>query len=355
MSELASLRGLLQLATDQRASDLHLTVGQPPILRLHGELTRVDLPNLRPADTSEMLDEVANELQRANFAENGEVDFSMSLPGIGRFRVNAFKQRGAIGMACRLIPQEIPKIDTLGLPQIVGELCNRRNGLILVTGPTGSGKSTTLAAIIDKINQERAEHILTIEDPIEFLHRHKRSIVNQREVGADTKSYANGLRAALREDPDVILIGEMRDLETTTAAVSAAETGHLVLATLHTPGAAQTVDRILDIFPPYQQQQIRTQLALVLQSVISQQLLKRSDGQGRAVASEVLIVTPAIRNLIREGKVHQIGSMMQTGSKFGMQTMEQSLQALFQRGIITKEQFDLYSPESSLLSSLLGR
>lgn len=350
-----SLQELLRYAANQMASDLHLTVGQSPIMRLYGDLVRVDMPKLRPADTVEMLAEVANEIQRQAFAEKGEVDFSMSVAGVGRFRVNAYRQRGTTGIACRLIPQVIPQIDSLGLAPIVSELCNRKQGLILVTGPTGSGKSTTLAAMIDKINEERAEHILTIEDPIEFLHRHKRSMVNQREVGADTLSYANGLRAALREDPDVILIGEMRDLETTAAAVSAAETGHLVLATLHTPGAAQTVDRILDIFPPYQQQQIRTQLALVLQSIVSQQLLRRTDGKGRVVASEVLMVTPAIRNLIREGKVHQIGSMMQTGSKFGMQTMEQSLQVLYQRGQISKEQFDLYSPESGLLSSLLSR
>lgn len=349
------LLDLLQSAVIEGASDLHLTVGQPPVLRLHGDLVRMDLPRLTPVDTSEMFDEVVPDWQRDNFNELGEVDFSLSFPGIGRFRVNAFRQRGTIGIACRLIPQAIPSIDSLGLPPVVEELTNRRQGLILVTGPTGSGKSTTLAALIDKINRERAEHILTIEDPIEFLHRHQRSIVNQREVGADTKSYANGLRAALREDPDVILIGEMRDLETTQAAVSAAETGHLVLATLHTPGAAETVHRILDIFPPYQQQQIRTQLALVLQAVISQQLLRRADRPGRVMAAEVLVVTPAIRNLIREGKVHQINSMMQAGAQFGMQTMEQALQNLYQRGLINKAQMDLYAPEAGLLQSLLQR
>ncbi len=349
------LLDLLQSAVIEGASDLHLTVGQPPVLRLHGDLVRMDLPRLTPVDTSEMFDEVVPDWQRDNFNELGEVDFSLSFPGIGRFRVNAFRQRGTIGIACRLIPPAIPSIDSLGLPPVVEELTNRRQGLILVTGPTGSGKSTTLAALIDKINRERAEHILTIEDPIEFLHRHQRSIVNQREVGADTKSYANGLRAALREDPDVILIGEMRDLETTQAAVSAAETGHLVLATLHTPGAAETVHRILDIFPPYQQQQIRTQLALVLQAIISQQLLRRADRPGRVVAAEVLVVTPAIRNLIREGKVHQINSMMQAGAQFGMQTMEQALQNLYQRGLINKAQMDLYAPEAGLLQSLLQR
>ncbi len=346
---------LLKLAVDQGASDLHLTVGQSPVLRLHGELVRVDLPKLTPADTAEMFDEVVQDMQRTTFSSLGEVDFSLSLPGVGRFRINAFRQRSTIGIACRLIPQVVPSIASLGLPPVVGELANRRQGLILVTGPTGSGKSTTLAAMIDKINQERAEHILTIEDPIEFLHRHQRSIVNQREVGADTKSYANGLRAALREDPDVILIGEMRDLETTAAAVSAAETGHLVFATLHTPGAAQAVHRILDIFPPYQQAQIRTQLALVLQAIVSQQLLRRADGRGRVVATEIMMVTPAIRNLIREGKVHQINSMMQAGAQFGMQTMEQSLQHLYQQGLISKAQIDLYTPETGLLESLLQR
>ncbi|NLW17207.1 MAG: type IV pilus twitching motility protein PilT [Firmicutes bacterium] len=349
------LLDLLQVAVDRGASDLHVTVGQPPVLRVHGELVRMDAPNLTPADTNEMLDEVLADQHREVFKDWGEVDFSLSLPGIGRFRINAFRQRGTIGMACRLIPQAIPSIDSLGLPPVVGELTNRRQGLILVTGPTGSGKSTTLAAMIDKINRERAEHILTIEDPIEFLHRHERSIVNQREVGSDTRSYAHGLRAALREDPDVILIGEMRDLETTQAAVSAAETGHLVLATLHTPGAAEAVHRILDIFPPYQQQQIRTQLALVLQAVISQQLLRRADRPGRVVAAEVLVVTPAIRNLIREGKVHQIHSMMQAGGQLGMQTMEQALQSLYQRGVISKAQMDLYAPEAGLLQRLLQR
>ncbi len=303
------LLDLLQVAVDRGASDLHVTVGQPPVLRVHGELVRMDAPNLTPADTNEMLDEVLADQHREVFKDWGEVDFSLSLPGIGRFRINAFRQRGTIGMACRLIPQAI----------------------------------------------ERAEHILTIEDPIEFLHRHERSIVNQREVGSDTRSYAHGLRAALREDPDVILIGEMRDLETTQAAVSAAETGHLVLATLHTPGAAEAVHRILDIFPPYQQQQIRTQLALVLQAVISQQLLRRADRPGRVVAAEVLVVTPAIRNLIREGKVHQIHSMMQAGGQLGMQTMEQALQSLYQRGVISKAQMDLYAPEAGLLQRLLQR
>jgi twitching motility protein PilT len=349
-----SLPDLLRYAADQQASDVHLTVGQSPVLRIFGSLVRVDLPRLKPADTADMLQQVANAGQRQTLEDKGEVDFSMSLPGIGRFRVNAYRQRGTIGIACRLIPKEIPRIQSLGLPPIVAELCNRRQGLILVTGPTGSGKSTTLAAMIDKINQERAEHILTIEDPIEFLHRHNHSLVNQREVGSDTMSYASGLRAALREDPDVILIGEMRDLETTAAAISAAETGHLVLATLHTPGAAQTINRILDIFPPYQQQQIRTQLALVLQAVVYQQLLRRTDGKGRAAAAEVLVVTPAIRNLIREGKVHQIGSMIQTGGQFGMQTMEQALLSLRQRGLISQQQFDLYSPESGMMQALLG-
>ncbi|NLY54817.1 MAG: type IV pilus twitching motility protein PilT [Firmicutes bacterium] len=351
---MACLLDLLQLAREKGASDLHLTVGRPPVLRLHGDLVQLDLTPLSAADTAAMLAEVASNLQAAILQERGEVDFACSLTGLGRFRINAFRQQGSISIACRLIPQLVPKLDQLGLPPIVAELTQRRQGLILVTGPTGSGKSTTLAAMIDKINSERATHILTIEDPIEFLYHHKLSLVNQREVGADTESFASGLRAALRQDPDVILIGEMRDLETTAAAVSAAETGHLVLASLHTPGAAQTIDRILDIFPPHQQPQIRSQLASVLQAVIWQQLLPRADQAGRVAAAEVLLVTPAIRNLIRERKAHQIPSLMQTGKQLGMQTMEQALLQLYQRGLISGDQLDAYSPESALLSGLLG-
>lgn len=345
---------LLHISHERKASDLHITVGQPPVLRIHGELTRMDMPMLMPQDTEEMAHQLIREDNWDRFKKDGELDFSYGIPGVGRFRVNAFHQRNAIAIALRVIPQDIPNLGTLGLPPVIPGLTDRRSGLILVTGPTGSGKSTTLAAMIDKINQERAENILTIEDPIEYLHKHKLSIINQRELGQDTRSYSSGLRAALREDPDIILIGEMRDLETTATAISAAETGHLVLATLHTPGAAQTIDRILDIFPPHQQAQIRVQLAMVLQAVISQYLITRADGQGRVVACEVLLATPAVRSLIREAKTHQINSVIQTGVGMGMQTMEQALKSLLERRLITEQQFHLYSPETKLLKSLIS-
>jgi twitching motility protein PilT len=346
---------LLQQAMELGASDLHLTVGQAPAYRLDGELRLMNLPRLLPADTREMLDEVTTPVQREALRQQGDLDFALSLPGVGRFRVNVYQQRGSIAMACRLIPFQIPSIAQLGLPPVVEELTGRHQGLILVTGPTGSGKSSTLAAMIDLINRRRAGHIMTLEDPIEFLHSHKLSIVNQREIGVDTPSYAAGVRSALHEDPDVLLVGEMRDLETTAAALSAAETGMLVMATLHTQGAAQTVNRILDIFPPHQQQQVRTQLALTLQAVISQQLVRRAQGPGRVLAAEVLIMTPAIRHLIREGKVQQIPSQLQTGSEVGMQTMEKALQDLYQRGLITQEQMNFYLPELGLINTLLGR
>ena len=290
-----------------------------------------------PEDTARVLDSVMNDVQKARFEEKGEYDFSYSIANLGRYRVNAYKQRGTVAMALRLVSSEIPSPEKLGVPESVIDLYNRKRGLVLVTGPTGSGKSTTLAAIIDKINHNRDAHVITLEDPIEYLHRHDMSMVNQREIGLDSQSYANALRAALREDPDVILVGEMRDFETISVAITAAETGHLVLSTLHTIGAASTVDRVIDVFPPHQQQQIRVQLANVLESVVSQQLLPTANEKGRVAAFEVLHTSNAVRNLIREGKSHQLTSVMQTNRKTGMVTMDDSIQKLYFDGIITKE------------------
>jgi twitching motility protein PilT len=284
-----------------------------------------------------MLEAITSPEQQDKFWQTGEIDFSFAIPGVSRFRVNAFRQRGSAAIAIRVVNERIATLDELGHPDILKTLARMPRGLVLVTGPTGSGKSTTLAAMIDLVNNERACHVLTLEDPIEYLHKHKKCIVNQREIHADSKSFANALRAALREDPDVILVGEMRDVETIGIAVTAAETGHLVFATLHTCDAAQTIDRIIDVFPPHQQQQIRIQLSLTLQGIVSQQLLPRLDGSGRIVAHEVLMVTPAVRNLIREGKTHQIASVIQTGARFGMQAMDFSLRDLFRRGIISYE------------------
>lgn len=344
---------LLKKAAEMRASDLHFTVELPPMVRVDGDLIRMpDMPVLKGRDTQRFLNDLLNERQKEEFAQNGSVDFSHSLPGVGRFRVNAYRQRNAVAIALRLIPMGIPDMKKLNLPPIISELARKPSGLILVTGPTGSGKSTTLAAMIGQINQEEKLHILTLEDPIEFLHRHGKSMVNQREIGADTPSFAHGLRAALREDPDVILVGEMRDYDTTQIAVSAAETGHLVLATLHTPSASQTIDRIIDIFPPYQQSQIRIQLAASLQGVIAQQLLPRVDGPGRVAAFEILVATPAVRNLIREGKTHQLPSIIQTNARAGMMTMESSLKSLLSQQIISQETYRFFSTESSLLKIL---
>lgn len=324
-------------AVKRRASDLHITVAQPPILRLDGELVRLSAPVHRPEDTLRIVKEVTTPAQFALLDQRGELDFSYSLAQVSRFRVNAYRQRGSYGVAFRLIYEGIPDLETLGLPPVVADLARKRRGLILVTGPTGSGKSTTLASMINLINSERSCHILTLEDPIEYLHKHNKSIVNQREVGSDTQSFANGLRAALREDPDVILVGEMRDLDTISIAITAAETGHLVLSTLHTLGAANTVDRVIDVFPPYQQQQIRLQLATVMEGIISQQLLAKRDIGGRVGAFEVMTATGAIRNLIREGKSHQIPTSIQTGAKYGMQTMDNALLKLARQGIISHE------------------
>lgn len=344
---------IISYAAALGASDVHITVGLPPVFRVHGALIPLGAPELAggpapppgwgpgpltPEDTERLARELMSEEQFARYRERGEVDFSYSVPGVTRVRVNVFRQRNSTAIAMRLIPARIPSFQELGLPEVVAYLARRPDGLVLVTGPTGSGKSTTLAAMIDLINRERRVHIITLEDPIEYLHRHQLSIVNQREIGQDTRSFAAALRAALREDPDVILVGEMRDLETIATAVTAAETGHLVLATLHTSSAAETIDRIIDVFPAAQQQQIRVQLANTIEGIISQQLIPRIDRPGRVVALEILVATPAIRNLIREGKTYQIPSQLQTGARYGMQTLDMSLRALYQRGIISREE-----------------
>lgn len=332
-----NLKELLCIGTEKNASDVHLTVGLPPTFRIDGQLVSLIEDKLTPEDTLDLVKQALDDKRLNKLNEDGEIDFSYSIPSVGRFRVNVFKQRGTYAMVLRIIPLDIPSMNELGIPPVVNELSRLPRGLILVTGPTGSGKTTTLASIINKINSERRCHIITMEDPLEYLHKHKKSIVNQREVGSDTLSFANGLRGALREDPDVILVGEMRDLETISIAITAAETGHLVLSTLHTNGAAKTIDRIVDVFPPYQQQQIRVQLSAVIEAVISQQLLPKATGSGRVAAHEIMLATPAIRNLIREGKNHQIDTSIQTSGALGMQTMDTSLINLYKRGLITKE------------------
>jgi twitching motility protein PilT len=333
-----SLADFLNAVITSGASDLHMTSGLPPMLRIHGELRPIEgYRMLLPKDLQEIIYSMLTQKQREVFEEHLELDMSYSLPGRGRFRVNVFQQRDSMGAVMRMIPFEIRSLDELGVPQPVKEFARLRRGLVLVTGVTGSGKSTTLAGLIDIVNSTRAEHIMTVEDPIEFLHKHKRSIVNQREVGADTHGFAAALRHVLRQDPDVILVGELRDLETIQTALSAAETGHLVFATLHTQDAPQSVDRIIDVFPPYQQEQIRIQLAGTLAGVVSQQLVPRADHSGRIVACELLIATDAVRNLIREGKTHQIYSSMQSGGKFGMQVMDQNLADLVKAGAVTYE------------------
>ena len=347
------MESLLREAVARHASDLHVTVGVPPLIRINGALIKLDLPPLGVDDTAQLFEEIVAEDRRVQFNQNGEIDFSYTVFGLSRFRVNAFRQRGSSAIAIRIIPERVPSLQELKLPDIVRELARKPRGLVLVTGPTGSGKSTTMAAMIDLINSERACNILTLEDPIEYLHRHRKSIINQREIGADSRTFANALRAALREEPDVILVGVMRDMETISIAVRAAETGHLVLATLHTSDAAQTVDRIIDVFPPYQHQQVRTQLSLALQGIVSQQLLPRRDGQGRIVAVETLVTTPAVRNLIREGKSHQILSVIQTGAKFGMLAMDTALRDLCRAGLIAEDEALMRSNDPDTLQRLL--
>ena len=333
-----TLTDLLRKVVDLGGSDLHISSGSPPRIRLHGDLFPLDYPPLAADDTKRLLYSVMTDQQKHRYEEDLEIDFSFGIKGLARFRANIFTQRHASAGVFRLIPFEIKSIGELALPPIIGTLTEKPRGLVLVTGPTGSGKTTTLAAMIDKINRERKGHILTIEDPIEFLHRHKSCLINQREVKSDTKSFGTALRMVLREDPDVVLIGEMRDLETIEAAVRIAETGHLTLATLHTNSAYSTINRVVDSFPPHHQQQIRAQLSLVLEGIVCQTLLPRVDGTGRVVATEVLIPTPGIRNLIREAKIHQIYSMMQVGQdKYGMHTMNQSLARLYLERKISHE------------------
>jgi twitching motility protein PilT len=340
---------------DRRASDLHITAGAAPMLRVRGRLTPMDgYPILTPTDTREIVYSILSDGQRQRFENNWQIDFAYQIPGKGRFRVNAYFQRSAVGAAFRLIPFEVVPLDSLGLPPVVADFATRPRGLVLVTGPTGSGKSTTLASIIDVINSTREEHIMTIEDPIEFLHRHKKCMVNQRELGSDAQTFADALRAALRQDPDVILVGEMRDVETIGTAITAAETGHLVFATLHTQDAPQTIDRIIDVFPSEQQGQIRAQLSVALQGIMTQTLLPTADGSGRCVAAEILVPTAAVRNLIREGKTHQVYSVIQTGGSHGMQTMDASLAGLVRAGKITKQLAESRAHSVEELRRLLG-
>jgi twitching motility protein PilT len=337
-----------------RASDLHMTPGAPPMVREKGRLRPLDYPALAPKDTREIVYSILTDAQQKRLDEDLQVDLAYSVPGKGRFRVNAFFQRASVGAALRLIPDRMPVLEQLGLPSVLVDFTRKPRGLVLVTGPTGSGKSTSLAAMVDRINDEREEHIMTIEDPIEFLHRHKKCIVNQRELGADAQSFALALKAALRQDPDVILVGEMRDLETIATALTAAETGHLVFATLHTQDTAQTIDRIVDVFPPAQQHQVRTQLSVALQGIVTQQLLPTPDGMDRVCAAEVLVPTPAVRNLIREGKTHQIYSAVQTGGSSGMQTMDASLAELARSNKITRKLAEARSSNPEELRRLMG-
>jgi twitching motility protein PilT len=346
---------LLLEVVSRRASDLHLSAGQHPVIRVRGRLIPLEeYPVLSDTDTRETIYSILTGDQRQRLETDWQLDFAYSVPGHARFRVNAYYQRGAIGAAFRLIPFGLSSIDELGLPKTVHEFTKKPRGFVLVTGPTGSGKSTSLAAMIDSINETREEHIMTIEDPIEFLHGHKKCLVNQRELGSDAQSFGMALKAALRQDPDVILVGEMRDLETISTALTAAETGHLVFATLHTQDTAQTIDRVIDVFPSHQQGQVRVQLSVALQGIMTQQLLPTADGSGRAVACEVLVPNAAVRNLIREGKTHQIYSVLQTGTAQGMQTMDASLAALVNQGVVSRKMAESRSSTPEELRRLLG-
>ena len=348
-----TLNELLIEAIECKASDVHITVGLPPLMRVNGLLTSMRDYTLKPEHTAYICLGMLNEKQKEILEEKGEVDFSYGIPNVSRFRVNIYRHRKSLTAAIRIIMTTIPTIDSLNLPSILKQLALKPRGLILVTGPTGSGKSTTLAAMIDFINSSRSCHILTLEEPIEYLHKHKTSMINQREIGDDSTSFASGLRAALREDPDVILVGEMRDLETIGTAITAAETGHLVMSTLHTTSAAQTIDRVIDVFPPYQQTQVRVQLASVVQGIIAQQLLITADNKGRVAALEVLLGTDAVRNTIREGKVHQIQSYIQTGIKQGMMSMDFSLSQLVRKAQISTETAYSYCQDPDMLQRYL--
>jgi twitching motility protein PilT len=353
---MATIYDLLKVMIEKGASDLHITTGSPPRLRVDGKLIPLDHPPLTPAETKSLCYSILTDNQKHKFEESNELDLSFGVKNLSRFRGNIFMQRGAVAAAFRTIPFEIRTFKELGLPEIMNELVKKPRGLILVTGATGSGKSTTLASMVDRINDERFDHIITVEDPIEYLHMHKKCLINQREVNADTASFKNALRYVLRQDPDVVLIGEMRDLETIEAALTVAETGHLTLATLHTNSAVQTINRIIDVFPPHQQEQIRVQLSFVLEGILAQQLIPKKNGKGRVLAIELLVPNPAIRNLIREDKIHQIYSMMQTGqAKFGMQTMNQSLFELYTRGHLSYEDAIARSSVPEELITMLQR
>jgi len=353
---MATLPDLLKTLVEKHGSDLHIATDTPPQVRVHGELERLPLTVLTPAETKQLVYSVLTDSQKKRFEESMELDFSFGIKGLARFRCNVFMQRGAVGAVYRLIPEKVPEFADLGLPAVLANLADRPRGLVLVTGPTGSGKSTTLAAMLNKINAERHGHILTIEDPIEYIHPHKNCLVNQREVHSDTNSFTNALRAALREDPDIVLIGEMRDLETVESALKIAETGHLTFGTLHTNSAAQTINRIIDIFPSGQQSQIRTQLSLVLEGIVCQALLPRADGKGRVVSLEILVPNSAIRNLIRDDKIHQIYGSMQAGQeKLGMQTANQSLASLYMKRLITLETALTTSSNKDELQDMINR
>ena len=345
-----NLDEILRMSVEEKASDIHFTAGCPPYYRIDGVLTPFKGDKLLPTDLEALLLPILDNRHRNELETNGQTDLAYAIPGVGRFRVNVYKQRGTLASAMRCLPFSIPDADSLGIPAEVQALTAKKRGLVLVTGPTGSGKSTTLASLVDIMNRKYPYHIITLEDPIEYLHRHQCSVVNQREIGSDSNDYAQALRAALREDPDVILVGEMRDLETISTALTAAETGHLVLSTLHTIGADKTIDRIIDVFPPNQQQQVRVQLASVLECIISQQLIRREDGRGRVAALEVLFANTAIRNMIRENKTYQIISAMQTGKRQGMQTMDDAIYELFLRGDISADSAVSYAQKPGEMS-----
>jgi twitching motility protein PilT len=351
-----NLRALLEEMIEKEASDLHITAGERPKIRVDGDMTDSSVPDvLSPKDTLQLAYSVLTENQKKRFEQEDELDFSFGIQNLARFRGNVFKQRGCVALVIRMIPFNVRTFQDLGLPPVIAKLAERPRGLVLVTGPTGSGKSTTLAAMIDKVNKERKGHIITVEDPIEFIHRHQSCIVNQREVGTDTKSFANALKYSLREDPDVILVGEMRDLETISAALTIAETGHLAFATLHTNSAAESINRIIDVFPHNQQSQVRAQLAFVLEGVITQTLLPKAKGRGRVMACEIMVATPAIRALIRDEKIHQIYSAMQAGKKFGMQTMNDSLYQLWMNRDVSEDECLRVSGDPNEFLRMIGQ